>query len=221
MTGLAADTAVAVGEEIERLAAGEFLSAHREAKIGDRLVEEAIPRGAAGNLLFVQDPFEVVGKLMRPERTNIAQPGLVMGEAGGLEALGQDRVVDPVDFQREEQKRRRDVGNALLHRLVEPRHLGVAHVLGIVELGEAADATDQLLQTLVFGDRQGQCGAVEAGEAPLVAGREGLGPVGRLGQGFREIRRIRTRKQVGQVPNGQLLASCVLGCGGLAGFDHR
>ena len=81
------------------------------------------------------------------------RPFLWAKHDGRYQPLGQDRVVDPVDLEREEQQRCGRIGDALLHRLIEPRHLRIAHVLGIVELGEAADATDQLLQALILRDR--------------------------------------------------------------------
>ena len=77
---LAAHLGVAVGKQVERLGLGQLLPAKRKAQIGDRLVEQPGPGGAAGDRLLVQQLLDLVRQLVRAEGAGVAQPRAVMGE---------------------------------------------------------------------------------------------------------------------------------------------
>ena len=65
--------------------------------------DATVPGLPAGNGLFVQQPLGLVGKLVRPEGADRLEPGLVALQRRMRQLLGQYGVVDPVQFQREEQ----------------------------------------------------------------------------------------------------------------------
>src|SRR3546814_7129760 len=72
-------------QAVERLGRRHLLAADRKAQRGDRLVEQAHPGGAAGDRLFVEQLFHLVGKLMVPEGPGVAQPGSVTGKLRRLQ----------------------------------------------------------------------------------------------------------------------------------------
>ena len=72
-------------------------------KAGDRLVEQARPRGAAGHLLLVQQLLQFVGKLVGAEYAQVAQPWTPVRERRLGELFLQHRIIEPVQLQREKQ----------------------------------------------------------------------------------------------------------------------
>ena len=120
--GLAHRT-VAIREIVQRRADREVLAADRHPHARDRLIEQPAPRAAPGHLLLVQQLLQVVGKLVRPEDAQIAQPGFPPGQRRFRELLIQQRIVQPVQLEREEQQVAADRGHPLAHGLVEAADL--------------------------------------------------------------------------------------------------
>ncbi len=83
---------------------GEFLAAHIEPQRRDGLVEEAVPGAAAGHRLFMKELLDLVVELIRLVLAQILDPGPVMGERLPCHRRVEDRVVDAVQFQPEEQQ---------------------------------------------------------------------------------------------------------------------
>ncbi len=151
---LLARGAVMIGEEMQHLGAGQLLGVAVaalpwEAQTRHRLVEQPDPGGAAGDRLLVQQLLDVVGELKWSEGAGIAQPRRVAGKSRILELLLQDRVVDPVELEGEEEDGAGDRVDPLLHGLEEAADLRIAHIPGIDEIGVAHDPAERLLEQLV------------------------------------------------------------------------
>ena len=89
---------------VQRGTDGQVLAAQRHTHARDRLVEQPAPRAAPGHLLLVQQLLQVVGKLVRPEHAQVAQPRPPSGQRRLRELLLQRRLVQPVELEREEQQ---------------------------------------------------------------------------------------------------------------------
>ena len=198
--GLAPDRGVALGQQVERLGLGQFLAAEREAQIGDGLVEEPRPGGAAGDVFLVQQLLDVVRQLVRAEGADVAQPRPIMGERriGGLRfELG---VFEAVDLEGEEQERRRDRVDLLLHRLEEAADFRVGNVAGMDERGVAHDPAALFLQPLVFRDGAPEGCTRQLGQTPLIPRAKGFGFLGEPDEVACQRLALGTGIEVGKVP---------------------
>ncbi len=179
---LAADFRVLVGQQIERFRLGQLLAAKREPQVGDRLVEQPRPGGSAGDIFLVQQLLDLVAELVRAERTRVAQPRPVTGEHRVAEFRVEVGVFEPVEFECEEQQRRRDRVRPLLHRLVESADFRIGKISGVHERGIAHDAADLFLEPLISLDRSAELGPGERSQAPLVAIAKRFGFLGECGK---------------------------------------
>jgi hypothetical protein len=119
---------------------GQLLAAHVEAQGGDGLVEEAVPGGAPGHGLLVEELLDLVVELVGLVLAQVLDPGAVMGEGLLVHGLVHDLVVDAVEFEPEEQKLARRRRQALLGVAVELRPHRVGGVAGIDEARIGHDA---------------------------------------------------------------------------------
>jgi hypothetical protein len=150
--GLAPHRAVAIGQQVQHLVAGEVLAVDGKAQARDGLVEQSGPGRPAGDRLLVQQLLDLVGQLVRPEGAQVAQPRRIVGERGRLQLLRQAVVGEPVELEGEEQQVGRDDVDLLLHRLEELADRRIGHVAGVDQLGITQDAAEPLLLALVIGD---------------------------------------------------------------------
>ena len=105
------------------------------AHAGHRLVEQAVPGGMAGDLLLVQQLFQIVGQLVRAENAQVAQPGPPSGQRRVGQLRLQHRIVQPVQLQREEQQVGADGGRAFIDRLVEAADRRIGGIAGEQQAG--------------------------------------------------------------------------------------
>ena len=185
---------------MQRLGAGQFLAVDGEAQRRLGLVEQALPRGGAGDRFLMQQLFEIVGQLMRAEGADIAQPRPVMRQLDAVQFLVERRVLDAVDFETEEQQLGRDRVDALVDVLIEAPALGVAHVGGVVERGVTHRAAERVLQLLIGGDRRGKLVARQRRELTAIMVAETFG----RGRGTIEIGlefgRFRPGIEIAEIP---------------------
>ena len=153
----------AVLQQVERRLDRELLAGHVEAQARHRLVEQPVPGRIAAHRFLVEQLLDAVLELIRLFLAHVLDPGPVMAEDGIVHRLFEQRVVDAVEFEREEQKMQRDRGDALLHVAVEFRAHRIGGVAGINERRIGDDAAEQILHRLVaphgFGER-GPAGAL-------------------------------------------------------------
>ena len=124
-------------------------------------------------------------------------------------------IVDPVEFEREEQQVQRRVGQPLGDVAVEFGDRGVDAVAGVNQPGIGAETAGEIVDRLVAPHRFGEPGAAALlrrpfGELALVVGlkRDAIGI--HLLEVARDFRRADTGIKIGQVPFRQL--------GGLVSF---
>ena len=102
-----------------------------------RLVEQAVPGGAAHDRLVVQELLQLVRQLVGAHRAHPVEHRLVAGKIGVLrQQARQMRLVQPVEFQREEHQRRGEGGDAVLHVGHELGPLAVHRVLVVAQARE-------------------------------------------------------------------------------------
>ncbi len=198
--GLAPHRAVAVAEPVEHLGGRELLAVHRKPQPRHGLVEQPGPGGPSGDVFLVQELLQVVGQLMVAECPGIAQPGPEMRQLRRRQLGLQVGVVDAVDLQREEQQLGRDAVHPLLHGLVELADIRVRHVAGIHQVGERHHPAEDLVHRLVGGDRPAELGAGQIRHFPGIPVAERLGVGLAAFQVARQLRRVRSRVKVGEVP---------------------
>ncbi len=198
--GVAPHRGVAIGQQVERFGLGQLPPAERKSQSSHRLVEEPHPGGPAGDRFLVQQRLDLVRQLVRAKGADVAQPRTVAGERG-VGGFCLDRlIVELVDLQREEQERRRNRIDPLLHGLKEAADFRVGEIAGMGQRGKADDARARFLQALIGRDGGAELGPAELGKAPLIAPAKGLGVLGQplkiLGQG----RAVAAGVEVGQIP---------------------
>jgi hypothetical protein len=104
----------------------------------------------------VQQLLEIIGELMRPVHPAFANPGRIMPRHRVLELLLDDRVLEPVELEREEQRFRRDLVALLLHVLQKSASFRRAHVGREEQLREAHYPMQPLEDQFVSGYRVSQ-----------------------------------------------------------------
>ncbi len=200
---VAAQRAVLVREQVERLGAGELLPPDRIAQIGQGLVEEPHPGRAAGHRLVMQELLGLVGELVRAEGAQIPEPGAIARQRGRGEERLELRVFEPVELEREEERRGRNVGHPLAHVLGLARDHGIARRRGMAQLGIAREAPERLGEALIAGDGLGELGAGEGGEPALILFRERGRVLGRALEVGLELGRFGPWIKIAQIPFGQ------------------
>ena len=210
--GLAAHLAVGVLQPVERRLERHLLAVDVEAQIGHRLVEETVPGAAPGDRFFVEQLLDAILELVGLVLPQIEHPGPVVAEHRiGVECPENQRVVDEVQFQREEQQMRAGVGHLLLDVAIELGALRVRRVAGIDEAGIGGDAADQFLQRLEVAQRFAEPAGLAplgfGGERALPAAFERHGVARRLVQIGLQFGRVDAGIEVGQIPFRQI-AKC-------------
>jgi hypothetical protein len=165
----------------------------------------------------VQELLHLLGELVRAEDAEVAQPRPVAGDVGILEPLLQERVLDLVELQGEEQQLGRDPRQPLLDALVEAADLRILHGGDMHEAGIGAGLDQDLVEALKFPYGAAEIGAGKPRDLVEIAGAEarsvllGAVEVGLERGGFGP------RIEVAQVPGRQLaeprllLPGCRLG----------
>ena len=175
---------------------------------GDGLVEKAVPGGASGDRLLVEQLLDLVLELERLVLADVLEPGPVAGERLRLHRRVEHRIVDAVELEGEEQELARGRGQPLLRVAVELGPLRIGGVARIDEAGIGHDPAEEVLDRLVaqHGGAERVCGVLASGE-PVELAAVGLGEGLALGLGpgevAREIRAVHGRVEVGEVPFGQ------------------
>ena len=86
-----------------------------------------------GHRLFVKQLLDAVFKLVRPVAAHILEPRPIMAERGIFHRRFDERVVDAVELEREEQQMRGRRRQSLLHVAVE---FGARRIDGIAGMDE-------------------------------------------------------------------------------------
>jgi hypothetical protein len=175
----------------------------------DGFIEQLVPGACADDGGVVQEAFQLVRQLVRLHRAHPVEHGLVARQIG---VFGHQRVVavvvDPVEFEAEEDQRRGHRGDLVLHVGHELRALGIRGLLVIAQAREGHDAAGDHVDLLVALMQVSRSAADRLGQLALVVGREGgafgLEPV----EIARQFRRIRRGIEVGQVPIRQIAQRC-------------
>jgi hypothetical protein len=195
-------------ELVERRLERQLFSADLEAQAGNGGVEQAVPGGAPGDRLLMEELLDLVLELEGLVLADVLEPRLVARERlrphGGFE----HPVVDPVELEREEEELARRRGQALLGVAVELRALRIGGVAGIDETGIGHDPAEQILDRLIAHHRRAERrGGVVAPRHAVELAAIGLGKGLTFGLGAGEIageiRAVDCRVEVGQVPLGQ------------------
>ena len=150
-----AHRAVGVLQQVERRLERQLLAVDLEAQRRHRLVEQPVPGAARRSSTSRGRAARCGPRAGRAcpcaDRRSRAGSGRTAGSASS--ACVDQRVVDPVEFEREEQQMRAGVGHLLLHVAVELGALRIGRVAGIDEAGIGDDAADQFFERLVVAQR--------------------------------------------------------------------
>ena len=186
--GVPAERSVGVLQLVEGRLERQFLAAHLEAQRRDGLVEKAVPGGAPGDRLFVEQLLDLVLELERLVLADVLEPGPVAGKRLRLHRGVEHRIVDAVELEGEEQELARGRGQALLRVAVELGPLRIGGVAGIDEAGIGHDPAEEILDRLVAqdGGAERMRGVLASGE-PVERAAVGLGEGLALGLGPGEV----------------------------------
>ena len=207
--GLAAHVAVGVLEPVQGRFELHLLAVDVEAQIGHRLVEETVPGAAPGDRFFMEKLLDAILELVGLVLPQVEHPGPVVTEHRiGVQRPEDQRIVDEVQFEREEKQMRAGVGHLLLDVAVELGALRVRRVAGIDQAGIGSDAADQFLQRLEVAQRLAQPAGLAQlgfrGERALPAAFERRGVARRLVQIGLQFRRVDAGIEIGQIPFRQI-----------------
>ena len=153
--------AIPIRKPVQRVRHGQAFRATRQRHGNlhgrDGFVKQPIPGGPTRHFLLVQQLFRLVGKLMRAEHAQVAQPRAEVGQGRGGSAFAiQHRIFQPVQFQREENQMAADRGRAFLHGLIKTPIRRVFRIAAEDKLGIGHDATQDFLNRLILGNRRRQ-----------------------------------------------------------------
>jgi hypothetical protein len=208
---------VGVGQKVERQ-----LQRHRlgrafdvETQPGHGLVEQAVPRPRRLALL-VEQPLDRLVELVGLLLAHVVEPRLVVRHALVLHGLDQNRVVDLVELQLEEDDVGGDNGQLLGDVAVELGARDIGLITSVVEPGKRPEPPHQLHETLELRDRLSQHGAVarQLHELAVVGLFELACERSRGVQIAGDFRRVGSGVEIGQAPLGQVAELA----GGRGGF---
>ena len=169
----------------------------------DCLVEQPVPGAITGDRFFMKQLLELVVELIGLALADVLKPGPVMFECPRRQ-FGGERVVEPVQFEFEEQKIRRRVGDLFLRVAIEFHPRRVGRIAGVNQPGIGHDAPEQFFQRLVTLDGVQEASARsffgERLELALVGGTETFAFRLRLDEVARESRRLHGRVKVFEIP---------------------
>ena len=198
----------AVLQQIERRLDGERFSQNLEAQIGDGRIELPVPGRIGGHRLFVKQLLDAIFELIGLVAAHVLEPRPVMAERrighGGL----QQRIVDAVEFEREEQKMRGRRRQPLLHVAIKFRARRIDRVAGMHEAGVGREPPHAIVERLIapHGLRQRRAGRRRARHVGQLA-LKGLLESRAFGIGATEIaldrRIVEAGIEVGEIPFGQ------------------
>ena len=200
-----ADLSVRILEPVERGLQGQLLALDREPQARDGAVEKPIPGGPAGDGLLQEQFLGPVVELERLLAAQVLDPGPVMAQGAIGHGEVHHRVLDPVEFEGEEQQVARGFGQTLLGVAVELLAPLVGGVAGIDEAGKGHQPAEQILDFLVGPNRRSELhrGVASGGDrrdlaritgGEITAIRLGTGKVGA------EVGRVDAGIQVRQIP---------------------
>ena len=204
----AAGLLLVVLQEIEHGLDRERLALHVKTQAGDGLVEQAMPGRGAGERFLMEKLFELFFELMRLFLADVIEPGAPARKRRLCGGCVQNRIVDAIELQLEEQELRRGVDDLAARVCVEFRADRVRDVAGVQEAGERHDAAEEILQLFVSRDggpellaRAGalrQCGELAA----IFCGKSG-GFARRAREIGGEGRRVGAVVKISEIPFGQ------------------
>ncbi|MCY1222593.1 hypothetical protein D9M72_346910 [compost metagenome] len=180
-----------------------------EGEARHRLVEQPVEGGSTRHRFFQEKLLQLVVELIGLVHAQVGQPGpVVRGKRIVFQRLVEDRVIDPIELQREEQQMRRHVGELRLYVAIKLAVLGLGRVREIGEAGKGSDAAHDIFERFELPD--GGADAVVTtlrrglGQLALPLGFEG----GRFGLGLFQVVakgiRCGRRIEIFEPPGGQV-----------------
>ena len=160
-----AHAAVGILQLAEQRLEGQLLALEGKPQRGDRLVEQPVPRRGARHRLFEEQLLELVAELVRPLLADVDQPRTIMGERRILRRRVEPGVVEPIEFELEEQQLAGELGHLLLRVAEELGARRIAGVAGVKQRSVGHDAAHQVLQLFVGADRLEQARPASAPSA--------------------------------------------------------
>ncbi len=198
--GRAADVAIAGIELRHRFLERGLLAVELHAQRTQKLLVQAAPGTDAGDGLLGDDLLLGLRQEIRAELPQRAQPVAPALELRAREMRLGRSVVEVGDLQTEEEQLRvercallRDSGNERAARRV-------GHVRCEVEMGEVADASEDLLDPLALCDRRGQLGRAQLRDLAVVRLAKGGGGLFRLLDVSFQSWIVTALVEVGEVP---------------------
>ena len=122
-------------QEAQRRLDGELISPDLEAQARDGLVEQPVPGGVTALGLLMKQLLDAILELIRSVLAQVLDPRAIMRQFRGLHGAVDDRIIDAVEFEREEQQMHRRVRQVLGDVTVEFRDHRIDTVAGMDEAG--------------------------------------------------------------------------------------
>jgi hypothetical protein len=138
--GLLPPGAIGVLQQRQRHFERQRLVINGELEAAHGLIKKPVPGCVPGHRLFVEELLDPVFELEGPVQPEIMDPGCVARGARILaEALLDQRIIDAVELEREEQKMGADICHRALHIAIE---LGDCRIGGVGEVSQARIGND-------------------------------------------------------------------------------
>ncbi len=205
LPGRLALCAVTVLQQVQRRLDRQFLGRDLEAQARDGLVEQPVPGGIAALGFLVKQLLDAILELIGLFLAQILDPRPIMRQFGRLQRAFDHGIVDPVQFEPEEQQMHRCIGQPLGDVAVEFGDRGIDAVAGVNQPGIGAETAGEIVDRLKASHRLREPGAAALlrrlfGEFALVVGlkRDAIGI--HLFQVAGDFRRVDTGIEIGQIP---------------------
>ena len=150
----------AVGQKIQRRLDRKLLRADLEAQRRDRLIEQAVPRAAPGQRFLLEELLDAVLKLVRLVLADVFEPRPIVAKRRRLHRALQQRLVETIELEREEQQMHRRCRQPFRHVAVELRDRGIDRVARMDQPRIRAEPAHQVVDRLV---------SLDHGSEPLAA----------------------------------------------------
>ena len=202
----------AVLQQTERRLDRQFPSRNLEAQAGNGLIEQPIPGRVAALGFFMEQLLDAILELIRLVLAQVLDPGPIMPELGRLHRTIDGGILNPIEFEREEQQVQRRRRQALGDVAIKFGDRRIDAVAGMNQAGIGPEPAGKIVDRLVAPDGFGKplaaalfCGPLR--KPALVVGlkRDAFGV--HPGEVARNLRRVDTGIEVGQIPFRQFPAA--------------
>ncbi len=143
-------------QQVQRRLNGQRFARNLETQRRDRRIELPVPGRIGRHRFLVKKLLDAILELIAPVTAHVLEPGPIVAERGISHRRFDERVVDTVEFEREEQDMRRGRRHALLYVTIKLGARRIDRIAGMHETRIGPDTPEEIVERLIAPHRRRQ-----------------------------------------------------------------